>query len=153
MSLLHTGGRKAFWFSAIQFSTFTLKVTLLIFATDWLFLFGCSMKPLQPVCCLDLIKQSDWYWKSKIQKWEVFHFWEGWKVDVICNTVLSCSDSLSFGTLTKWSLLMKEWTDWTQLHAVLLCLYEVDPASLLASNSVLLTVFSSESSFFIQLLR
>ena len=36
-------------------------------------------------------------------------------------------------------------------NTVLLCLYVADPATFLDSNSVLGTVFSSESSLFIQL--
>ena len=39
----------------------------------------------------------------------------------------------------------------TQFHNVLLCLYVADPAIFLASNNVLGTLFSSESSLFIQL--
>ena len=38
----------------------------------------------------------------------------------------------------------------TQFHTVLLCLYVADPATFLASNSVLGTLFSFESSLFIQ---
>ena len=39
----------------------------------------------------------------------------------------------------------------TQCHTVILCLYVVNPATFLASISVLGTLFSSEKSLFIQL--
>ena len=39
----------------------------------------------------------------------------------------------------------------TQFHAVLLCLYVADPATFLASNSVMGTLFSSGNSLFIHL--
>ena len=45
MSLLHTGGRKSFWFSATQFSTFTRRELILL---KWLAL-CCSVKGLWPV--------------------------------------------------------------------------------------------------------
>ena len=39
----------------------------------------------------------------------------------------------------------------TDLHTVLLCLYVADPATCLASDSVLGTLFTSENSLFIQI--
>ena len=41
----------------------------------------------------------------------------------------------------------------TQFHTVLLCLYVADPATFLALNSILGTLFPSENSLFIQLWR
>ena len=46
---------------------------------------------------------------------------------------------------------MIEQTDLKEQHKFILCLCVADPATFLASNSVLAPLFSSESSLFIQL--
>ena len=67
----------------------------------------------------------------------------------------SLTDSFSYRKWNKQTLFtfMTEQTNWpqrtTQFHTVLLCLYVADPATCLASNCVLATWISSESSSFI----